>query len=95
MQRTLIMALIGVLVLTLVCQCWSAPYVSRRNWTPQAMLYLKGARKPHRKQIKEKKRHKINLHCFFRGTSFNRGAQKEDDVDAYPYGESESQMLNK
>ncbi|CAL9696887.1 unnamed protein product [Knipowitschia caucasica] len=35
------MALFLVLVLSLVCQCWTAP--NRRNWTPQAMLYLKGA----------------------------------------------------
>ncbi|XP_055078506.1 spexin-like [Periophthalmus magnuspinnatus] len=35
------MALIVVLVLSLVCQCWTAPH--RRYWTPQAMLYLKGA----------------------------------------------------
>ncbi|MED6233508.1 hypothetical protein ATANTOWER_012701, partial [Ataeniobius toweri] len=32
---------VTLLVASLVSQCWSAPY--RRNWTPQAMLYLKGA----------------------------------------------------
>uniref|UniRef100_A0A3B5Q3W2 Uncharacterized protein n=1 Tax=Xiphophorus maculatus TaxID=8083 RepID=A0A3B5Q3W2_XIPMA len=34
---------VTLLVVWLVSQCWSAPY--RRNWTPQAILYLKGARK--------------------------------------------------
>ncbi|XP_070686576.1 spexin prohormone 1-like [Pempheris klunzingeri] len=33
--------IVTLLVLTLVSQCWSAP--QRRNWTPQAILYLKGA----------------------------------------------------
>ncbi|XP_049929865.1 spexin prohormone 1-like [Epinephelus moara] len=33
--------IVTLLVLTLVAQCWSAP--QRRNWTPQAILYLKGA----------------------------------------------------
>uniref|UniRef100_A0A803TAD6 Spexin hormone n=1 Tax=Anolis carolinensis TaxID=28377 RepID=A0A803TAD6_ANOCA len=30
---------------SLICLCWSAPqaHFQRRNWTPQAMLYLKGA----------------------------------------------------
>ncbi|XP_043981068.1 spexin prohormone 1-like [Gambusia affinis] len=32
---------VPLLVVLLVSQCWSAPY--RRNWTPQAILYLKGA----------------------------------------------------
>ncbi|XP_029992918.1 spexin-like [Sphaeramia orbicularis] len=35
------MALVTMLVLTLISHCWSAPH--RRNWTPQAILYLKGA----------------------------------------------------
>nr|XP_033490447.1 spexin-like [Epinephelus lanceolatus] len=33
--------MVTLLMLTLVAQCWSAP--QRRNWTPQAILYLKGA----------------------------------------------------
>ncbi|XP_039665665.1 spexin prohormone 1-like isoform X1 [Perca fluviatilis] len=33
--------IVTLLVVTLVTQCWSAP--QRRNWTPQAILYLKGA----------------------------------------------------
>ncbi|XP_038562636.1 spexin prohormone 1-like [Micropterus salmoides] len=33
--------IVSFLVVTLVTQCWSAP--QRRNWTPQAILYLKGA----------------------------------------------------
>ncbi|XP_070764269.1 spexin prohormone 1-like isoform X2 [Enoplosus armatus] len=32
---------VTLLVVTLFTQCWSAP--QRRNWTPQAILYLKGA----------------------------------------------------
>ncbi|XP_071350721.1 spexin prohormone 1-like isoform X2 [Trachinotus anak] len=32
---------VTLFVVTLVAQCWTAP--QRRNWTPQAMLYLKGA----------------------------------------------------
>uniref|UniRef100_A0A3B4XDG4 Secreted protein n=1 Tax=Seriola lalandi dorsalis TaxID=1841481 RepID=A0A3B4XDG4_SERLL len=35
--------IVTLFVMTLVTQCWTAP--QRRNWTPQAMLYLKGARK--------------------------------------------------
>ncbi|XP_026221182.1 spexin-like [Anabas testudineus] len=31
--------IVTVLMVTLVTQCWSA----RMNWTPQAILYLKGA----------------------------------------------------
>ncbi|XP_055015743.1 spexin prohormone 1-like [Boleophthalmus pectinirostris] len=45
------MAFIAVLVLSLVCQCWTAPY--RRNWTPQAMLYLKGAQR-HRSVVERR-----------------------------------------
>ncbi|XP_030280442.1 spexin-like [Sparus aurata] len=33
--------IVSLLVVTLVSQCWSAP--QWRNWTPQAILYLKGA----------------------------------------------------
>ncbi|XP_074533336.1 spexin prohormone 1-like [Halichoeres trimaculatus] len=33
--------IVTLLLMTLVTQCWSAPM--RRNWTPQAILYLKGA----------------------------------------------------
>ncbi|XP_022612154.1 spexin-like [Seriola dumerili] len=33
--------IVTLFVMTLVTQCWTAP--QRRNWTPQAMLYLKGA----------------------------------------------------
>ncbi|XP_034735670.1 spexin-like [Etheostoma cragini] len=33
--------MVMLLVVTLVTQCWSAS--QRRNWTPQAILYLKGA----------------------------------------------------
>ncbi|XP_024138387.1 spexin prohormone 1 isoform X2 [Oryzias melastigma] len=32
---------VTLLIVTLASQCWSAP--QRRNWTPQAILYLKGA----------------------------------------------------
>uniref|UniRef100_A0A672IFA3 Spexin hormone n=1 Tax=Salarias fasciatus TaxID=181472 RepID=A0A672IFA3_SALFA len=32
-----------LLMASLLSQCWAAP--QRRNWTPQAILYLKGARK--------------------------------------------------
>ncbi|XP_067446310.1 spexin prohormone 1-like [Thunnus thynnus] len=40
------MALIVMMfAVTLVSHCWSAP--QRRNWTPQAILYLKGAQKHH------------------------------------------------
>ncbi|XP_047208753.1 spexin prohormone 1-like [Girardinichthys multiradiatus] len=39
------MSLKVTLLVALVSQCWSAPY--RRNWTPQAMLYLKGAQGQH------------------------------------------------
>ncbi|XP_036963706.1 spexin prohormone 1-like [Acanthopagrus latus] len=35
--------IVSLLVVTLVSQCWSAP--QRRNWTPQAILYLKGAQR--------------------------------------------------
>uniref|UniRef100_A0A3Q3N3I1 Spexin hormone n=1 Tax=Mastacembelus armatus TaxID=205130 RepID=A0A3Q3N3I1_9TELE len=45
---------ITLLVMTLVTQSWTAPQVSksRRNWTPQAILYLKGARKSTFKTVK-------------------------------------------
>ncbi|XP_026166926.1 spexin-like [Mastacembelus armatus] len=33
--------IVTLLVMTLVTQSWTAP--QRRNWTPQAILYLKGA----------------------------------------------------
>ncbi|XP_042351807.1 spexin prohormone 1-like [Plectropomus leopardus] len=33
--------IVTLFMVTLVAQCWSAP--QRRNWTPQAILYLKGA----------------------------------------------------
>uniref|UniRef100_UPI0037E975F7 spexin prohormone 1-like n=1 Tax=Semicossyphus pulcher TaxID=241346 RepID=UPI0037E975F7 len=33
--------IVTLLLVTLAAQCWSAP--QRRNWTPQAILYLKGA----------------------------------------------------
>ncbi|XP_075945731.1 spexin prohormone 1-like [Anarhichas minor] len=33
--------IVTLLVVTLVAQCWGDP--QRRNWTPQAILYLKGA----------------------------------------------------
>ncbi|XP_068458471.1 spexin prohormone 1-like [Clinocottus analis] len=33
--------IVTFLVVTLVAQCWGEP--QRRNWTPQAILYLKGA----------------------------------------------------
>ncbi|XP_053282424.1 spexin prohormone 1-like [Pleuronectes platessa] len=33
--------IVSLFVVTLVTQCWTAP--QRRNWTPQAILYLKGA----------------------------------------------------
>ncbi|XP_037622133.1 spexin prohormone 1-like [Sebastes umbrosus] len=33
--------IVTLLVMTLVTGCWSSP--QRRNWTPQAILYLKGA----------------------------------------------------
>ncbi|XP_008299703.1 spexin-like [Stegastes partitus] len=33
--------LVTLLVMSLALQCWTAP--QRRNWTPQAILYLKGA----------------------------------------------------
>ncbi|XP_039988206.1 spexin prohormone 1-like [Xiphias gladius] len=33
--------IVTLFVVTLVTQCWTAP--QRRNWTPQAILYLKGA----------------------------------------------------
>uniref|UniRef100_A0A8D3E7U6 Spexin n=1 Tax=Scophthalmus maximus TaxID=52904 RepID=A0A8D3E7U6_SCOMX len=35
--------IVTLFVVTLVSQCWTTP--QRRNWTPQAILYLKGARK--------------------------------------------------
>uniref|UniRef100_A0A3Q2FPT1 Spexin hormone n=1 Tax=Cyprinodon variegatus TaxID=28743 RepID=A0A3Q2FPT1_CYPVA len=39
--QTLTMSLkVTLLVVSLIAQCCSAP--SRRNWTPQAILYLKG-----------------------------------------------------
>uniref|UniRef100_A0A665WIK2 Spexin hormone n=1 Tax=Echeneis naucrates TaxID=173247 RepID=A0A665WIK2_ECHNA len=43
LQDSAMSLLITLFVVTLVTQCWTAP--QRRNWTPQAMLYLKGARK--------------------------------------------------
>ncbi|XP_030586389.1 spexin-like [Archocentrus centrarchus] len=33
--------IVTLLLFSLVSQCWTAP--QRRNWTPQAILYLKGA----------------------------------------------------
>ncbi|AWP08182.1 putative spexin-like [Scophthalmus maximus] len=33
--------IVTLFVVTLVSQCWTTP--QRRNWTPQAILYLKGA----------------------------------------------------
>ncbi|KAL2309805.1 hypothetical protein Nmel_006035 [Mimus melanotis] len=40
-------ALALLLAVSFVAFSWSAPqaHFQRRNWTPQAMLYLKGARK--------------------------------------------------
>ncbi|XP_051808045.1 spexin prohormone 1-like [Acanthochromis polyacanthus] len=35
--------LVILLVVSLASQCWTAP--QRRNWTPQAILYLKGAQR--------------------------------------------------
>ncbi|XP_047452959.1 spexin prohormone 1-like [Mugil cephalus] len=35
--------IITLLVVSLVSECWAAPH--RRNWTPQAILYLKGAQR--------------------------------------------------
>ncbi|CAK6950846.1 spexin prohormone 1-like [Scomber scombrus] len=35
--------MVMIFVVTLVSHCWSAP--QRRNWTPQAILYLKGAQR--------------------------------------------------
>ncbi|XP_041852665.1 spexin prohormone 1-like [Melanotaenia boesemani] len=32
---------VTLIVVVLVSECWTAP--QRRNWTPQAILYLKGA----------------------------------------------------
>uniref|UniRef100_A0A8P4KL12 Spexin n=1 Tax=Dicentrarchus labrax TaxID=13489 RepID=A0A8P4KL12_DICLA len=43
LQSSTMSLIVTLLVVTLVAQCWSAP--QRRNWTPQAILYLKGARK--------------------------------------------------
>lgn len=51
--QSVTMALVVVLLLTLVSQCWSAPY--RRNWTPQAILYLKGAQR-HRSVLERSSR---------------------------------------
>ncbi|XP_054633809.1 spexin prohormone 1-like [Dunckerocampus dactyliophorus] len=45
-----------LLVVTLVSQCCSAP--QRRNWTPQAMLYLKGTQGRRRSVDKEDTLHR-------------------------------------
>uniref|UniRef100_A0A3B4VNZ2 Spexin hormone n=1 Tax=Seriola dumerili TaxID=41447 RepID=A0A3B4VNZ2_SERDU len=42
LQSSTMSLIVTLFVMTLVTQCWTAP--QRRNWTPQAMLYLKGAR---------------------------------------------------
>ncbi|XP_040894178.1 spexin prohormone 1-like [Toxotes jaculatrix] len=53
------MALIVTLfVVTLVTQCWTAP--QRRNWTPQAILYLKGAQ-GHRSVLERASREKDDI----------------------------------
>ncbi|XP_065813140.1 spexin prohormone 1-like [Labrus bergylta] len=42
LQRSTMSLIVILLMVTLVTpQCWSAP--PRRNWTPQAILYLTGA----------------------------------------------------
>uniref|UniRef100_A0A3Q1GEF6 Secreted protein n=1 Tax=Acanthochromis polyacanthus TaxID=80966 RepID=A0A3Q1GEF6_9TELE len=43
LQISTMSPLVILLVVSLASQCWTAP--QRRNWTPQAILYLKGARK--------------------------------------------------
>nr|XP_016849053.1 PREDICTED: spexin isoform X1 [Anolis carolinensis] len=45
LQRGTAIPLTLLLSASLICLCWSAPqaHFQRRNWTPQAMLYLKGA----------------------------------------------------
>uniref|UniRef100_A0A3P8RWJ8 Secreted protein n=1 Tax=Amphiprion percula TaxID=161767 RepID=A0A3P8RWJ8_AMPPE len=43
LQISTMSLLVILLVVSLASQCWTAP--QRRNWTPQAILYLKGARK--------------------------------------------------
>ncbi|XP_069551291.1 spexin prohormone 1-like [Brachyistius frenatus] len=41
MQGSTMSLIVTLLVASLISQCWAAP--QRRNWTPQAILYLKGA----------------------------------------------------
>ncbi|XP_051238255.1 spexin prohormone 1-like [Dicentrarchus labrax] len=51
--------IVTLLVVTLVAQCWSAP--QRRNWTPQAILYLKGAQR-HRSVLERTSREDLVTH---------------------------------
>ncbi|XP_034391573.1 spexin-like isoform X2 [Cyclopterus lumpus] len=57
--------IVTFLVVTLVAQCWGEP--QRRNWTPQAILYLKGAR--HRSVLRRTSREE--------GDTFHRGTHNQ------------------
>uniref|UniRef100_A0A8C9ZNW8 Spexin n=1 Tax=Sander lucioperca TaxID=283035 RepID=A0A8C9ZNW8_SANLU len=61
LQSSTMSLIVTLLVVTLVTQCWSAP--QRRNWTPQAILYLKGARKDLPKKFKTEELRAFELSC--------------------------------
>ncbi|XP_038164788.1 spexin-like [Cyprinodon tularosa] len=85
--QTLTMSLkVTLLVVSLISQCCSAPY--RRNWTPQAILYLKGAQ-GQRSTLERSSREEEGA---YRLVNFN---EISDGTDLFPASVVQSKFLQR
>ncbi|KAM4573082.1 spexin prohormone 1-like isoform 2-T2 [Odontesthes bonariensis] len=65
------------LVVLMLSQCWAAP--QRRHWTPQAILYLKGAR--HRSALERSSREEGDtLHLVNQQIDDGRGSSLDSFI---------------